>query len=99
LTRCGTNAQTKRQTELVKHAALSVQALLRLCAANDLVLPDVDALRNAATAAKSTHKAVPKVVGHLDRMLKELSSERKPGREKKRPREDQGEKLHRKRNN
>ena len=71
--------------------------MLRLCAANDLVLPDVDALRNAATAAKSTHKGVPKVVGHLDRMLKELSSE--PNWKKKRPREEKGEKLHKKRNN
>ena len=59
--------QAKRQTELGKYAALSAQAMVRLCAGAGLAAPDLTALRAAIAAAKPS--LPPKAAGHLDRMV------------------------------
>ena len=62
--------QAKRQSELGKYAALSAQAMVRLCAGAGLAAPDVTALRAAIVAAKPA--LPPKAAGFHDRMLASL---------------------------
>jgi hypothetical protein len=77
--------QAKRQTELGKYAALSAQAMVRLCSGAGLAAPDATALRAAIVAAKPA--LPPKAAGFYNRMLSSLGGDAGAPADKKRPKE------------